>query len=220
MPRIDWTCSSDLGTNPATQYEGSHQKKGEDSISRHLDPTTLVATTPSQPAIELPLPGTERQADPAPHQAQREEISSQMAEEEVVPLGPGTTPTDRPENGPERTTTPHNQSRPREDEGRPRREVRKPIRYQDYECYTLQLRQECLLEGGKATKGRNYEEKELNSKKGLGKKELENLGQSGVSNRQLDQSGTLRHLDQSGASKHRQTTPPSWPCVQLNSEAV
>ena len=36
----------------------------------------------------------------------------------------------------------------------------------------------------------------------------------------MDQSGALTQLDQSRASKHRQTTPPSWPCVQLNSDAL
>ena len=50
---------------------------------------------PPQPAIELPLPGTEQQADSAPQPAQREEMPSQMAETEVVPPGTGTNITDR-----------------------------------------------------------------------------------------------------------------------------
>ena len=155
-----------------------------------------------------------------PHQAQREEISSQTAEREVAPLEPETTPTDRLENGPEIATTLHNQPRPSEDEGRPRREVRKPIRYQDYECYTLQPGQRCLLKGEIATRGRNCKKKELISEKKLGRKELNYLSQSKALNNHLDQSGPLSYLDQSEAPKHWQTTPSSWLCVQLNTGAL
>ena len=120
-----------------------------------MRPPWLLPPLP-QAAGELPPPGMQGQ--------RRQEITCQTAEREVVPLGPETTPTNQPESGPEIATTPHNQPRPSEEEGRPRREVRRPVRYQDYECYALQPGQRGLKDWKIATRNPIYKEKELVSK--------------------------------------------------------
>ena len=133
-----------------------------------------------------------------------------MAEREVVPLGPEITPLDRLENGPEVATTPHNQPRPSEEVGRPRREVRKPVRYQDYECYyTLQPAQGCLQEWEIAMRS-DLQRKGINFQEKIRQKGIKLFGPTGASS----------YLDQSEASKHRQTTPPYWPCDQLDIGAL
>ena len=157
----------------------------------------------SQPAGELPIPGIERQANPAPCQAQREEITGQIAEREVVLLGPEITPTDQTDNTPETATTPHNPPRPSEEVGRLRREVRRPVRYQDYECYTLQPVQGDMEGWKMATKNPVYNEKELASKEDV-KIACRNpvYGGKELIFQKKSIKEKLNYLDQSGASDY------------------
>ena len=190
----------------------------------------MAITTPPQSAGELPLPGIERQADPAPCPAQRVDITSQTTEREVVPLRPGITPTDQTESRPAAATTPHNPPRPSEEAGGPRREVRRPVKYQDYECYTLQpvqgdmatknpVYKEELVSKEIANRNPVYEKKELIFQEKSVKEKFNYLDQSGASD-YLDQSGASDFVDQSEASKHRQTWSPSWTCAHLDSDML
>ena len=137
-------CPEEIGRAPVT-LEPTRRPNMRGAIRRRertpspdawVQPPWLLPPLP-QPNGELPPPGMERQADPVPCPAQREAVADQAIEREVASPGPGIMPPDRAEDRPTAATTPQNPPRPIEETGRPRREVRRPAKYQDYECYAL-----------------------------------------------------------------------------------
>ena len=107
------------------------------------------------------------------------------------------TPTDRAEDRPTAATTPQNPPRPSEETGRPRREVRRPVKYQDYECYTLQPVQGDRKDWKMAVKNPVCKEKkvvpkEVANRDSVYEKEL--IFQEKLTKEQF------HYLDQSGAS--------------------
>ena len=88
--------------------------------------------------MELPAPGTNEQAGPAPVAGQGERIPDLETRDETRTPNQETIVTENTHRPVEQPTPHPTPNRTAETEGRPRRETRRPVKYADYECYTLQ----------------------------------------------------------------------------------
>ena len=127
--RRSGTCPSNFGAQQTAKYERGHQEEGKDAISKAL----------AQPALELPPPPAERQADSTSIQARRgRDTWPRILEREVVLLETEIIIEERPTAVPERAAAHPTPPVAPEKVDQPRRETRRLAKYQAYKCYTLQ----------------------------------------------------------------------------------